>query len=476
MARRKSGTGGISKRKDGRWEGRVVIGYDEKGLPKTKNVLAKTKFECQEKLDALRGQLQKSVGKATSGMTFGEWMDFWFREYASMNLKETTKSTYRNRIYRQIIPKLGHIPLKSINQSDLQSFYADLKKDGRLIRKELYGDGVSDAHIKSIHSHCNAALEKAVAEGLILKNPAVGCRLPQKHTKEIQILTRDEMIRLLIQAKEDGFYEMFLLDLSTGMRRGELVALQWSDFDFDKETVLVQRQVNRVDGKLLISEPKTRSSVRTIRLSKPVLAILKMYKEQSASRWLFPSPVKEDSPRDPSACRKSLSKILEHAECKHVRFHDLRHTFVSMSLDGGIDIKTLADILGHRTVKTTLNVYSHATLDMQRSAAEKIDLAVMHAKPHTKPKDDGRANTEPKEKKPKFEPYKGKKRKPGTGYVKQISKNSWHGRYTPTIDGKRVSMNIYAKTEEECEEKLAGLIQHIKEERAAKKNSMKIKK
>lgn len=133
-----------------------------------------------------------------------------------------------------------------------------------------------------------------------------------------------------------------------------------------------------------------------------------------------------------------------------------------MSLDGGIDIKTLADILGHRTVKTTLNVYSHATLDMQRSAVEKIDLAVMHAKPRTKPKDDGRANTEQKEKKPKFEPYKGKKRKPGTGYVKQISKNSWQGRYTPTVDGNRVSYNIYGTTKNECEERLAEMISDVK--------------
>ena len=113
---------------------------------------------------------------------------------------------------------------------------------------------------------------------------------------------------------------------------------------------------------------------------------------------------------------------------------------------------------------TTLNVYSHATLDMQRSAAEKIDLAVMHAKPRVTPKDDERANTEPKEKKPKFEPYKGKKRKPGTGYVKQISKNCWQGRYTPTVDGKRIAQNVYAPIEEECEVKLAELIKEMKAE------------
>ena len=165
MGRRKNGTGGVSHRKDGRWKGRVVIGYDEKGLPKTKNVLAKTKGECLKKLKALKESLtveeKPQYGK---NMTFGEWIDFWFREFCSPRLKDSTKQTYGYRIYQQIIPNIGHIPLTELKTNDLQAFYAHLKTDGRLIRRETNGTSLSDAHIRAIHAHCNAALNKAVEE------------------------------------------------------------------------------------------------------------------------------------------------------------------------------------------------------------------------------------------------------------------------------------------------------------------------
>ena len=289
-------------------------------------------------------------------------MDFWFREFATPRLKESTRETYGYRIYKQIIPRLGHIPLKELKQADLQGFYASLKKEGRLIRTEQYGEGLSDAHIRSIHAHCKAALDKAVEQGLIYVNPAKNCKLPLERSREMQILTKEEMQRLLIQAKEEGFYEMFLLDISTGLRRGELLALKWDDVDFNTGEIRISRQVNKVEDKLVISEPKTKSSVRTIVLSVPVLKMLRQYKENAKSEWLFPSPINPDLPREPSACRKKLTQILEHANCKHVRFHDLRHTFATMAIENGIDIKTVAALLGHNTVATSINTYTHTPM------------------------------------------------------------------------------------------------------------------
>ena len=178
MAKRKYGEGSIRQRKDGRWEGRIVIAYDERGFPKAKSVLAKSKWECQQKLEKLKQELKAPIEKLTDNISFGDWMDFWFREFASPRLKESTKETYGYRIYKQIIPRLGHIPLKELKQADLQGFYASLKKEGRLIRTEQYGEGLSDAHIRSIHAHCKAALDKAVEQGLIYVNPAKNCKLP----------------------------------------------------------------------------------------------------------------------------------------------------------------------------------------------------------------------------------------------------------------------------------------------------------
>ena len=461
MGRRKNGTGGVSHRKDGRWEGRVVIGYDEKGLPKTKNVLAKTKGECLEKLKALKENLvTQDKPKYSKQMTFGEWIDFWFREFCSPRLKDSTKQTYGYRIYKQIIPNVGHIPLNELKTSDLQAFYASLKTDGRLIRRDLNGGALSDSHIRAIHTHCNASLNKAVEEGLIFRNPASECRLPSKRYAEMKVLTHAEIHRLLVQAKEEDMFEMFFLDLSTGLRRGELLGLQWDDVDFRKKNLHVRRQVNRVDGKLAVNTPKTKRSARPVPLSDFTLYVLAEYKKSSSSKWIFPSPVNPDNPREPSSVRKRLSDILERAGCKHVRFHDLRHTFATMALENGIDIKTLAEILGHNTVATTINTYTHSTAEMQAAAAQKIDRAIAGVEA-VEEEPTETADT-PSEETPAFVPAEGKYRKRGTGYVKQLSANCWQGRYTPRVNGKRVSHNVYGKTEEECEAKLAEMIREVK--------------
>ena len=182
MARkRKNGTGTVRQRKDGRWEGRAVVGYDDKGLPLTKNVLAKTKHECQEKLS----KLLEEVGGARSekiraDMPFGEWMDFWYQNYIKPGLRPTTQSTYESSIYLHIIPQLGKVPLCQLTQKDLQQFYAYLKKEGRLVRTELYGTGLSDRMVRMCHAKCRAALDQAVQENLIRTNPAAGCKLPPR--------------------------------------------------------------------------------------------------------------------------------------------------------------------------------------------------------------------------------------------------------------------------------------------------------
>ena len=287
MARkRKNGEGTVRLRKDGRWEGRVVIGYDDQGYPKTKNVLAKTKSECAEKLKALKEQYAAPKSDAVkSDMPFGEWMDFWYQNYSKPKLRPTTQAGYECRIYQHIIPELGDIPLNQLTQNDLQQFYARLKKSGRLLHAEHYGARLSDSMVRASHMNCRAALEKAVQEGLIRVNPAVGCKLPPKKAKEMQVLTREEIQRFLIQAKAEGYFELFLLELTTGLRRGELLALQWDDLNLETGELQVTKQVYRTkeDG-LLISKPKTKSSIRTVSLPPTLLNILKEYKESVNSR------------------------------------------------------------------------------------------------------------------------------------------------------------------------------------------------
>ena len=217
---------------------------------------------------------------------------------------------------------MGAISLAKLTAADLQQFYNRLKDGGRLLPVDQYGPGLSDRMVKSCHVTCRMALDQAVAQGLILKNPALSCKAPVTRPKEMQVLTGEEIQRLPIQAKEDGCFELLLLELTTGLRRGEILALRWDDLDFRTGTLRVERQVQRIQGKLAVSQPKTRASSRSILLPTPVLKILEQYRQSVSSHWMFPSPKKEDSPLDPAAVRKKLSAVLKRAGCPAIRFHD----------------------------------------------------------------------------------------------------------------------------------------------------------
>lgn len=396
------------------------------------------------------------------GMTFGEWLDFWYQNDSKPGLRPTTQQHYELMIYKHAIPALGKMPLKKLSQSDLQRFFNEMKQQGRLRGTEEKGAELSDRSVRSCYGVCRMALERAVQENLIPVNPILGCKLPPKKGEEMKTLTQEEMQRFLMQAKSEGFYELFLLELTTGMRRGELLALKWEDLDFTTGALQINKQVCPVHGKLAVSEPKTKAGNRTIILPPPMLRLLSEYRKSVFSKWVFPSRIKPEQPLDPTYVRKRLHAILERADCKHIRFHDLRHTFATMSLEHGMDIKTLSTIIGHASAETTLDIYAHSTDEMQRNAAISIDQGIAGVEPQE------REVEEPKKAiRQTFEPKKLSRRRPGTGCVSQIRENLWEGRYSPKwIDGKKHARNVYANTEEECEEKLAQLILEMKAELA----------
>ena len=468
--KRKQGEGTLRLRNDGRWEGRIVVGYDEKGNPKTKSVLAHTKGECLEKLEKLKEECGRTAEKLKPDMPFGEWIDFWYKYFSSPKLRPTTQATYENRIYGHIIPSVGKIPLSKLTQNDLQQFYAKLKRTGRKVNVELKGTGVSDRMVRSCHALCRSSLEKAVEEGLITRNPSIGCKLPPKKNGEMKVLTQTEIVRLLNQAYDEGYYEMFLLELTTGMRRGEILGLKWRDLNLETGELNIKRQLTTKG----ISVPKTKSSIRTVLLPPDMLDLLREMKKTAKYDWIFPSPVKEGEPRNPTAITKRFRLMLERAHCKHVRFHDLRHTFATMALENGMDVKTLSDMIGHVSSETTLNIYSHVTDTMRAQAAVKIDREIGGTDaPMPETKDEPR-QTQTSDVDENFEPYTPKIRKSGTGCVFQINDNLWEGSFYPRMpDSKRKKFNVYAKTREECEEKLATMIAEKKAEIAAEKKKMK---
>lgn len=466
--KRKNGEGTVRLRTDGRWEGRVVIGYDEKGLPKTKNVLAKTKGECVEKLNSLKASITPPTpNKVKSDMPFGVWLEYWYENFCKPNMRLNSQRNYEGFIRLYILPKLGQIHLNKLTANDLQQFFNWLKKDGRSAHRETLGAGLSDRLLLNCLSLCRSALEQAVTEKLISQNPALGCKTPAVKRKEMQLLSREELQRFLIQAKYDGYFEVFLLELSTGLRQGELAALQWDDLNFATGKLQINKQVLRVDGQLTISEPKTKATIRTIILPPPVLNVLREYKRTVASRWIFPSPRKEDAPVDPAHFRRVLHLILERAGCRQVRFHDLRHVFATNALAQGMDVKTLSTIIGHVSTSTTLNVYAHATDTMREAAAMKIDRGIAKAEPQES------IENKRKPTMTTFRPIKHERRKHGTGHLGKTSANRWGGSYTAIwSDGGKRTRYVHADSEEECEKLLAELITEMKAELAAEKERL----
>ena len=171
---------------------------------------------------------------------------------------------------------------------------------------------------------------------------------------------------------DPGSGDIPLDKLTTGLRRGELLALQWTDLDIENRTLSITKQVNRINGELVVSPPKTRNSVRTLALPQQAVDLLiAEHKKRPRNPYLFPSP-KTGTMYDPDAFRRTHDKILKAIGAEHIRFHDLRHTFATLSLKSGVDVKTLSGALGHYSAGFTLNTYTHATAQMKQDAADAI--------------------------------------------------------------------------------------------------------
>ena len=330
--KRANGEGSIRKRKDGRWEGRYTAGRDPAtGKTIYKNVLGKTQGEVKEKLKkAIVDSQQLDVTRATT-YTVRTWIRLWYEVYAEPRLREKTKDYYLNYIDKHIIPELGDIKLDKLTNIQIQKFYNDLQKNGRVQRYkhiELKEKGLSVRVVHGIHTLLNNCLEQAVKERLLLVNPARGCKLPKMEKKEMKVLPQEKIGPYLSEAEKRGLLAAYYLELTTGLRRGELLALLWTDLDVEARTISVTKQVNRIKGELVVSQPKTQNSIRTLAIPQQAVDLLvEEHKKHPGNPYMFPSP-KTGTMFDPDSFRHTHDKILKAIGAEHIRFHDLRHPYV----------------------------------------------------------------------------------------------------------------------------------------------------
>ena len=369
--RRANGEGNLRKRKDGRWEGRYTAGRDsETGKAIYKNVLGKTQAEAKAKLKQAIEEAKGLDASKAGRYTVGEWMEVWFEHYAKVKVRPSSHQTYRGYIDNHIKPNIGKIQLEKLTSLDLQKFYKKLLEKGRVDRIESrkQSNGLSAKTVRNIHQIISSAMKLAQEQKLIASNPTEGCALPRLEHKEMQTLPVEQLQSFLREAKDSGVFELYYLELVTGLRRGELLGLKWEDVDLERGDLRVRRQVARINGEVVEAPLKTKNAYRTLPLAEDTIDVLKAQRKKTGDGpWVFPSPT--GGPISPDSVLHMLHRVLKRAGLPRARFHDLRHTFATLALQNGVDIKTVSGMLGHFSAGFTLDTYAHVTTASQRQAA-----------------------------------------------------------------------------------------------------------
>ena len=369
--KRANGEGNIRKRKDGRWEGRFTAGHDPvTGKQIFKNVLGKTQAEVKEKLARALVEAGQVDFTKTGQYTVGTWMDTWFENVAKVKVRPSSHQTYKGYIDNHIKPSIGNIPLEKLTTMDLQKFYRKLLTKGRVERVESKEQpkGLSAKTVRNINQVISSAMDFAVAQKIISENPCKAVTLPKLEHKEMQTIPAEQLQTFLQEAKATGVYEMYYIELATGLRRGELLGLKWTDIDWKNGIIKVRRQVARVDGQIVEAPLKTKNSYRAVSISPQAIEVLREQKRKTNDTYVFPSP--NGGPISPDSVNNMLKRVLERAGIPKVRFHDLRHTFATIALQNGVDIKTVSGMLGHFSAGFTLDTYAHVTTSAQKEAAQ----------------------------------------------------------------------------------------------------------
>ena len=370
--RRANGEGNLRKRKDGRWEGRYTAGRDpETGKAIYKSVLGKTQAEAKAKLKQAIEEAKGLDAAKVGRYTVGQWVEVWFEHYAKVKVRPSSHQTYRGYIDNHIKPSIGKIPLEKLTSLELQKLYKKLLEGGRVERIESrkQSKGLSAKTVRNIHQIISSAMKLAQEQKLIASNPAEGCALPRMGHQEMKTLPVEQLHSFLREAKDSGVFELYYLELATGLRRGELLGLKWEDIDLERGDLRVRRQIARINGEVVEAPLKTKNAYRTLPLAEDTVSILLEQKKKVAgSPWVFPSST--GGPISPDSVLHMLHRVLKRAGLPRIRFHDLRHTFATLALQNGVDVKTVSGMLGHFSAGFTLDTYAHVTTASQRQAAK----------------------------------------------------------------------------------------------------------
>ncbi len=361
------GAGSVYQRKDGRYAAEIKLDG------KTRTFYGKTEKEAHEKLQ--QAVYEQKQGTLVTGpqQTLKQYFEYWLENVHKPAVRAVTYVMHQNAIKNHIIPTLGHIKLRSLKPEHVEALYTRMLK-------EKYKPGT----IHYVHAILSNALGHAVRRGLLAQNICAVVSSPRIPEPDRNALTVEQAHKLMEVVKGHRLEAMLLVAITTGMRKGELLALRWQDINFDGKYLYVHRTAHRLPGLGVVeNEPKTKSSRRMINLPQLVLDALKQHsvsqdamKQKAGSRWksldlVFPNTV--GGHQEQAYLRSTFLRLLKEAGLPPIRFHDLRHSAATILLSQGVNVKVVQEILGHSNVSMTLGVYGHVLPGMQGDAMNKWD-------------------------------------------------------------------------------------------------------
>jgi integrase len=389
--------GHIHKRGKNSWAVVVDIGRDEDGKRRQRWQTFKTEGEAEAALTEVLGKLAVDEYVAPSKATVGEylrktWLPHLDDQVEAGKLRPSTVSQYRTLTEAHIIPRLGTVKLRSLNAVHLDNLYAELRRNGRRAPRRNQSPGLSESSIRAVHITVSKALSHAVKKGVLAKNVAKNAETPAAHAAEQTPWTAEELAKFVETTQSDRLYPAWLLALTTGLRRGELAGLRWSDLNLDEGTLTVSVARVVVGYKVVDSTPKTPKSRRTIALAPAVVETLKGHRTRQKAECLKWGRtwaedglllVREDGqPYHPQYLTQSFQRAAKRAGVPVLPLHSTRHNHATNGLRAGVDLLTMSRRLGHSSVAITGDIYSHLVEELDQEAANRTaDLVLLPGKP-----------------------------------------------------------------------------------------------
>lgn len=381
MTRRSPGDPKITLRKDGRYEARVELGWHD-GRRRRKVLYGRTKAEVVVKLRAARRQLDEGVTPGNDRQTTEQYLKWWTTEVLPGTVKESTAYGYRSVLARNVIPHVGRVPLPKLGPQHVQTMMRTLERDG-----------LSAQTRRNARMVLRRALGHAEKWGMVSRNAAALVDCPRGSAPKLDdALDLEQAEKLLKAARDTRFEAVVMLALTVGLRRGEALALRWSDVDLEAGTVTVSATLKRRVGvrkdrtqgpSLFLDRPKTDRAARTVAVPAATIGRLREHRRRqlearlvAGSKWadgdfLFTTPF--GRPLDPDNFTTAFQDFTEGAGLGRMRFHALRHSAATLMLGQGVPLEVISATLGHAGYAITADVYAHVGPEVQRRAADAMD-------------------------------------------------------------------------------------------------------